>query len=217
MRSLTWLLLTTLVVVVKTVPQDVSHAPAKATSVPKIQLNDNHHPAGYRHHHVLDLFLSADTGLWYPAGENEPGIPIQAFRDGNGSLQIPGPFIRVPAGTEIRAAVRNAIRGASLTIHGLSAGPATEGKTEALTTRFGETSEVRFRLDVPALTTTGAQPRRVPSTNAIVRIRNSRVRLSSILPSACQTRTRRFLSSEFGRTFFAITTKTTPLSAPKWL
>jgi hypothetical protein len=46
MGSLTWLLLTTLVVVVKTLPQDVSHAPAKATSVPKIQLNDNHHPAG---------------------------------------------------------------------------------------------------------------------------------------------------------------------------
>jgi FtsP/CotA-like multicopper oxidase with cupredoxin domain len=126
MRSLTWLLLTTLVVAVQAIPQDVSHTAVKATSVPKIQLNDNHHHAGHRHDHVLDLSLSADTGLWYPAGENEPGISIQAFRDANGPLQIPGPFIRVPAGTEIRATVRNAIRGASLTIHGLSARPATE-------------------------------------------------------------------------------------------
>lgn len=149
MRLLTWLLVTVLVVVVQTLPQEVSNKAAKATSFPKIQFNDNHHPAGHRHDHVLDLSLTADTGLWYPAGENEPGIPIQAFRDVNGPLQIPGPFIRVAAGTEIRASVRNAIRGAPLTIHGLSPRPAAEGKTDALTTRSGETSEVRFRLDVP--------------------------------------------------------------------
>jgi FtsP/CotA-like multicopper oxidase with cupredoxin domain len=148
-RSLPWLLLTTLVVAVQAIPQDVSHTPVKGTSFPKVQLNDNHHPAGYRHDHVLDLSLSAATGLWYPAGENEPGIPVQALRDANGPLQIPGPLIRVPAGTEIHASVLNIISGTSLTMHGLSSHPAAEGEPDAWTTRFGETSEVRFRLDVP--------------------------------------------------------------------
>jgi hypothetical protein len=39
MRSLPWLLLTTLVVAGQAVRQEVSHAPVKGTSFPKIQLN----------------------------------------------------------------------------------------------------------------------------------------------------------------------------------
>jgi FtsP/CotA-like multicopper oxidase with cupredoxin domain len=131
------------------VSQDLSHVPAKTTSFLKVQLNDNHRPAGHQHNHVLALSLIADTGMWYPAGENEPGIPIQVFRDANGPLQIPGPLIRVPAGTEIRASVRNVIPGTSLTVHGLSSRPAANGESDESTTKFGETSEVRFRLDVP--------------------------------------------------------------------
>jgi hypothetical protein len=96
MRFWPWLLLTTLVVVV---PQAPLAAPAKPKLFPRIQLNDNHHPTRHFVDGVLKLSLVSDTGLWYPAGENEPGIPIQAFRDGAGPLQIPGPLVRVPAGT----------------------------------------------------------------------------------------------------------------------
>jgi hypothetical protein len=71
MRSLPWLLLTTLVIAGQAVRQEVSHAPVKGTSFPKIQLNDNHRPTGHQHDHVLTLSLIADTGVWYPAGENE--------------------------------------------------------------------------------------------------------------------------------------------------
>ena len=130
------------------IPQGVPQTGAKTELLPAIELNENHHPTGDQHDRVLHLSLSAEKGLWYPAGQNEPGIPVQAFRDGNGPLQIPGPLIRAPAGTEIRASVRNGIRCTSLTIHGPYSHP-VEGRNDLLTTKFGETSEVRFRLDTP--------------------------------------------------------------------
>jgi hypothetical protein len=106
MRSWPLLLLMTLT---GAVPQALIAVAANSRSLPKIQLNDNHRPAGHIVDGVLKLSLVSDTGMWYPADENEPGIPIQAFRDAAGPLQIPGPMIRVPAGTVISVAVRNAI------------------------------------------------------------------------------------------------------------
>jgi manganese oxidase len=153
MRSLQRLLMITLVVTLQAIPQDASHAPPAENTAEKtlltIRLNDNHMPAGHLAAGVLEISLVADTGLWYPVSENEPGIPIQAFRNANGPLQIPGPLIRVPAGTEVRASVQNTISGIALTMHGLCSREAAEAKFDELTIGFGETKEVRFRLDVP--------------------------------------------------------------------
>src|SRR5579864_4811533 len=124
MHLMRWVFLTIVALAVQAVAQHVPPRGEKPASLPKIQLNTNHQPAGYLHDHVLAFSLIADTGMWYPAGESEPGIPIQAFRSSSGPLQIPGPFIRVLAGTQIRASVKNAIPGTSLTIHGLSSHPA---------------------------------------------------------------------------------------------
>lgn len=148
-RSLLRLLPITLVVTLPGVPQDLSHAPATARVLPTIRLNDNHEAAGHLAAGVLQISLVADTGLWYPASENEPGIPIQAFREASGPLQIPGPLIRVPAGTEVRASVQNTISGTRLTIHGLLSRSAAKAKSDELTIGLGETKEIRFRLDVP--------------------------------------------------------------------
>jgi hypothetical protein len=73
MYSFLCLLMITLIVVIQTVPQNMSHPPAKGASFPRVQLNDNHEAAGHQHDHVLELSLIADTGMWYPAGDNEPG------------------------------------------------------------------------------------------------------------------------------------------------
>jgi len=59
MRFWSWLLLTTLVGVV---PQSQLDAPAKPNLFPKIQLNDNHQPAGHLAGGVLKLSLVSDTG-----------------------------------------------------------------------------------------------------------------------------------------------------------
>jgi FtsP/CotA-like multicopper oxidase with cupredoxin domain len=153
MRSLQRLLMITLVVTLQAIPQDASHAPTAENTaektLPTIRLNDNHMPAGHLAAGVLEISFVADTGLWYPVSENEPGIPIQAFRNANGPLQIPGPLIRVPAGTEVRASVQNTISGTALTMHGLFSRKAAEAKSDELTIGLGETKEVRFRLDVP--------------------------------------------------------------------
>ncbi len=59
MRFWSWLLRTTLVGVV---PQSQLDAPAKPNLFPKIQLNDNHQPAGHLAGGVLKLSLVSDTG-----------------------------------------------------------------------------------------------------------------------------------------------------------
>jgi manganese oxidase len=149
MCSLSRLLLMTLLVSTKAVPQTATHANSGRAELPRIQLSDNHEPAGHLSSGVLDIALVADKGLWYPGGDNEPGIPIQAFRGATGPLQIPGPLIRVPAGTKVRASVRNTISGTKLTMHGLFSRPGVEGKPEGLSIGFGETKEIQFQLDSP--------------------------------------------------------------------
>ena len=94
MRSFVWLVLATLVVAVQAAPQHVSPESGKTASLPKIEFSDNHRAAGFLHQRVLNLSLIADTGVWYPAGENEPGIPIQAFRDSNVPVLLSGAFRR---------------------------------------------------------------------------------------------------------------------------
>jgi hypothetical protein len=98
MRFWPWLVLMTLAGIV---PQAEPAVPANSRSLPRIQLNDNHRAAGRLVGGVLKLSLVADTRVWYPTVDNEPGIPIQAFRQAAGALPIPGPLIRVPAGTVI--------------------------------------------------------------------------------------------------------------------
>jgi FtsP/CotA-like multicopper oxidase with cupredoxin domain len=146
MRFWPWLVLMMLTGIV---PQARPTVPAGSRSLPRIQLNDNHLPAGRLVAGVLKLSLVADTGMWYPTAENEPGIPVQAFRQAAGPLQIPGPLIRVPAGTVVNLSVRNAIAGTALTVQGLSPRPAADGKSDELTVSFGDTGEVQFHLDNP--------------------------------------------------------------------
>jgi len=148
MHYLLRLLLTSLVVTVQAFPQNASNGTPTAKVLPKIQLNDNHQAAGRLAAGVLEIELVADTGMWYPVSEAESGIPIQAFRDANGPLRIPGPFIRVPAGTEVRVSVQNAIPATRLSMHGLFSRPMAERESDELTVGFGEKKGIRFRLDV---------------------------------------------------------------------
>jgi manganese oxidase len=145
MRLCPRLLLLTLVAMA---PQLLASSPSSEL-LPRIELNDNHQSAGRLKDGLLKLALVADQGLWYPAGEDEPGIPVQAFRVAAGPLQIPGPLIRVPAGTVVNLSVRNAIAATTLTLHGLVRRPDTEGRPDALAVNFADTREIQFRLDAP--------------------------------------------------------------------
>ena len=126
--------------------------------LPEIAVSDNRLPQGRLSHRVLTIDLEAREGIWYPEDKDGPGLRVQAFAEVGRRPQIPGPIIRVREGTEIRVAVRNAIAGATLLLHGLHARPGSADDTIQLAP--GERREVRFRTGSPGTyyywaTTTG--------------------------------------------------------------
>lgn len=86
-------------------------APATRPAVPpvteRIAPNDNRHTAGTLRNGVLTVALEARTGVWQPEGENSHALDVAAFAEAGKPLSTPGPMLRVPLGTEIRATVRN--------------------------------------------------------------------------------------------------------------
>ncbi len=127
----------------------VHASPAHAAAV-RVAINDNRVAGGVLRGRVLTLRLVARTGTWYPDGDDAPGTVAPAFAEEGHEPQIPGPMVRVRAGTEVRATVRNAVPGATLTVHGLhTRGGAAPAVDEPIVLRPGETREVRLRLDAP--------------------------------------------------------------------
>jgi len=109
-----------------------------------IQLNDNRRAAGTLAHGVLTVALEARAGQWHPLGEGHRGVRILAFGEEGKALQDPGPLLRVPAGTEIRASVTNHTD-TVLVVHGLSR--RRVATMDTLVIGPGETKQVRFVAD----------------------------------------------------------------------
>jgi FtsP/CotA-like multicopper oxidase with cupredoxin domain len=107
-----------------------------------IQANDNHVQAGDLQGNVLTVNLVADSGMWFPAGPQTHGIPVQAFREEGGPLQVPGPLLRMNEGTEVAATIRNEIPDTVLILHGFQTRPSDVETTISIP--FGETGTVRF-------------------------------------------------------------------------
>jgi FtsP/CotA-like multicopper oxidase with cupredoxin domain len=128
----------------------MSHAApaANGDTLPHILSNDNRRPAGRLKDGVLTVRLEAKTGLWYPEGADGLARPVAAFAEEGGPLQNPGPMIRVPAGTEVRVTVRNALR-VPLTLYGLAEHRGIQADTFHL--EPGATHEMRFSASAPGL------------------------------------------------------------------
>lgn len=120
--------------------------PARLASDTQIITHDNRVAAGVLRNGVLSVALVAASGTWYPEERDGPGRTVYAFGEVGGPLLNPGPMIRVPAGTEVRMTIRNAITDAPLTIHGLHNRP---GNRTPLHVPAGETRTVSFRADAP--------------------------------------------------------------------
>jgi FtsP/CotA-like multicopper oxidase with cupredoxin domain len=110
---------------------------------PEIETNDNTVPAGTLKAGVLSIRLVASEGQWFPEGRGGASHTVYAFGEDGQAVRNPGPLVRVPAGTEIRAVVRNAIDGHPLTVHGLHDRP---GPASGITIATGDSAAVRFRL-----------------------------------------------------------------------
>ena len=115
----------------------------------RVHVNDNRRAAGSMGRGLLTLHLEARLGMWHPDGDSAPGAEVPAFAEAGKPSQIPGPLIRVPAGTEIDLTVRNAVPNAVLTVHGLYARPSTPPAGDTVQIASGAIRPVRFRLDAP--------------------------------------------------------------------
>jgi len=108
-----------------------------------IDPNDNRIATGQLKNGVLTINLEAREGAWYPETPANPGIPVYAFAEEGKPLQLPGPLIRVPEGTEIKLTVRNNIVGKSLNLHGFHTRPG-EAK-DSVTVASGALWTTRFK------------------------------------------------------------------------
>ena len=109
--------------------------------------NDNLVAAGHLTRSELRVSLDARVALWHPDDAAGPGIPIETFAENGKTPQIPGPLIRVRAGTIVIASVRNSIPNTTLTLHGMISRPAIRDRAIAIP--FGTTRLVRFRASAP--------------------------------------------------------------------
>jgi len=79
--------------------------------------NDNRTPAGALRDGVLTVSLEATLAMWHPDGDSLPGLPVEVFAESGRQPSVPGPLLRVRAGTEIRASFRNSLARDTLTIY----------------------------------------------------------------------------------------------------
>jgi len=108
--------------------------------------NDNRTPAGTLANGVLTLHLRVTHGIWHPDGDADPGADVLAFAEEGRAPSIPGPLVRVPAGTLIRATIRNTLADSSIVVYGLS-GARTLADTVRI--RPGETRTLETRVSAP--------------------------------------------------------------------
>jgi len=125
--------------------ESVGQSPRTAPSV-AIQSNSNQTAAGKLKGAVLTLHLEVRQGDWYPEAETGPSMKVYAFAEEGGPLQVPGPLIRVPEGTEIHLTVRNLLP-VKVVLHGLHLHPGDEKAVDELAP--SETREWRFPAGAP--------------------------------------------------------------------
>jgi FtsP/CotA-like multicopper oxidase with cupredoxin domain len=88
-------------------------------SLRPIRVSPNHTPSGVLRDGVLRIELEIARGEWHPEAEDGMALAVYAFGEVGHPLQNPGPLIRVPQGTEIRASLRNTLA-VPITVHGLN-------------------------------------------------------------------------------------------------
>ncbi len=115
--------------------------------------NDNRIAAGKLQGGVLTIALEARNGQWLPEGTGSRPIAVAAFAEVGKPLTNPGPLIRVPQGTEVRATLKNSLD-KPLSVFGFGK---TRGFSDSVVIAPKATREVRFRADVPGTFYYGAR------------------------------------------------------------
>ncbi len=114
-------------------------------SLTRVVPNDNRRPAGQLRNGVLALRLDAAMGTWVAEGENGPRVAVAGFGERGRAVEIPGPLIRVAAGTEVRITLRNRLD-TPLLVRGLYD---RAGQRDSVAVASGAERDVRFRATTP--------------------------------------------------------------------
>jgi FtsP/CotA-like multicopper oxidase with cupredoxin domain len=116
-----------------------------AASATTIQPNENRKAAGTLKDQVLTVHLEARNGKWYPEGPDGRALDVAAWAEPGGPMQAPGPLIRVPVGTEVRATLKNTLD-RKLNVSGFGV---KRGIVDTTALEPGAEREVKFTATTP--------------------------------------------------------------------
>jgi manganese oxidase len=117
------------------------------TGAPPIaQPNDNRTPAGVAGDSGVTLTLEARRVMWHPHGDSLRGRSTEAFGEPGKAPTVPGPLVRVKAGSQVRFRVSNA--DLPDTLRFLLTTTLMRG-VDTLTLAPGQTGELRFTASQP--------------------------------------------------------------------
>ena len=125
----------------------IAIAAAPRHAVERVEPNDNRLPAGRLADGVLTLHLEVRRGEWFPESADGPSVVVPVFAEEGRAPQVPGPLIRVPAGTLLDITVTNQLGDTGVTIFGFAERPATGPDSVRLAP--GATHHFRFRAGAP--------------------------------------------------------------------
>ena len=109
------------------------------------QANDNRVAAGRLESGTLTLALELRETIWTPGGPRGRAIPVFAFAEAGKESSIPGPLIRVPAGTNMHMLVHNLLDRRAV-VHGLHD---HDGLPDSVVLAAGEERTITFRAVTP--------------------------------------------------------------------
>jgi manganese oxidase len=118
--------------------------PRPAASAPVATVNQNLVAAGRRVRDTLTLALDVVEAGYRPEGAEDPVVRVLALAERGKTPQVPGPLLRVPAGTTVRLSLRNRSDSA-LMFSGFR--PALKAADDTLQLPAGATREITMRLD----------------------------------------------------------------------
>jgi len=117
------------------------------STLEEVTINDNRKSAGEFRKGIYYIDLEIRQGNWYPETKDGAPIKITAIAEAGRPLQVPGPLIRVPEGTEIRATITNRVAGQPHFIFGFCQRPYSNPK-DSIIIAPGETKEINFKAGV---------------------------------------------------------------------
>ena len=113
---------------------------AYVAALPEVSVNTHERAAGIRRGAVQQLSLELRRATWHPNGPTGIAIEVPVFGENGRAPQLPGPMLRVAAGTPMQIAIVNRLNERAI-VYGLHE---HDGRTDSLVLAPGDSQSVRF-------------------------------------------------------------------------